>query len=400
MTSQVQTRLPVEATQLLVVGAGPVGLFAALCGAKCGLQVTLVEQDYRGVGRGHAAILHPSSLRLLADLGLSQRLLAEGRSIDKVDVYVDGGHQQSLDLAAPALSIPQAALEKILLELVREEAIDIHSPCQGTELTVHADSVQTRIVRRELSQSGSARDEGPWEPVESWLIDSAFVIGADGYESRVRTALAIESTTLGGTETFALFEGPSASESSTFELGFYDGLGSVSNPLPGGRTRWGFQLATDFHAPASVERVQELLAERMPWTNCRPTDLEWSTVSHFERRLSKRFGSGRVWLAGDAAHVTSPLGGQSMNRGFSEAYDFVQHMAGSIQQQAPIAALQQLGATQARDWHQLLGFNVSYSAKPGAPAWVGEHARRIVPSLPASGQDLQPLLAQLGMLAQ
>ena len=269
MTSQGATRIPLETTELLIVGAGPVGLFAALCAARSGLQVMLLEQSYRGLDRGHAAILHPSTLRLMTECGLCQPLLSAGRLIDEIDLYVDGTHRQRLELKAPALSVAQSVLEELLLQLVRAEDVVIHSPCAASDLTTELALVQTRVVRRELNDRGRPSESADWEPVESWLIDSAFVIGADGYESRVRAALGIESSTLGPTETFAQFEGPKLNAGSTFELGFQGGLGNVSFPLPGERTRWGFQLAADFHAPADVPRLQALLRERSPWANSR-----------------------------------------------------------------------------------------------------------------------------------
>jgi len=336
-------------------------------------------------------------LRLMAELGLSAQLLEKGKVVDRVELYIDGRHEKTLGLGRPALTIAQSVFEEVLLKALREEDVEIRSPCEATALTRSAAAVQARVVRREFRTLGAPEHDGEWDPVESSLLDAAFVIGADGYQSRVRASLGLETLDVGATETFAMFEGPRSTVETTMELGFYDGLGSAAFPLPDHRGRWGFQLASAFSAPPDLEHLRALLSERAPWHEQAPAEVEWSTVTHFERRLARRFGSGRIWLAGDAAHITSPFGGQSMNIGLTEASELVEHMAGCILEGKSLATLEQLAATREREWHKLLGFNVQFDAVASAPAWLREHARRIVPTLPASGSDLQQLLAQLGL---
>ena len=118
---------------------------------------------------------------------------------------------------------------------------------------------------------------------------------------------------------------------------------------------------------------------------------------HFERRLARRFGKGRVWLAGDAAHVTSPLGNQSMNAGLQEASTLVARMAAAIGAKTVDEPLREYGREREREWHKLLGVNVRFDLLPHAAPWLATHARRLLPLLPASGKELTLLLEEIGL---
>ncbi len=384
----------VEQTQLLVVGAGPVGLFAGLCAARRGLRVTLIERNFRGCEHGHASILHPSSLRLLEEHGLSAPLRAAGQLIDRVDLHVDGQLVKRLELPTPALTISQAVLEELLLQELRKTAVLIKAPYLVTKLEQEPTGIRAHIQRRE--QVSQVRGE-EWEAVEMSSIDSGFVIGADGYDSYVRVALGLDNVEVARSELFAMFEGPDPGASSTLELAFAAGLGSLAMPLPNQRARWGFQLGSTPEASPSLAQLQTIVHARMPWRGALPQQVDWSTVTHFEQRLARGFGEERVWLAGDAAHITSPFGGQSMNGGLAEVHELVDGMANCLFEGKPLETLQQLGAAREREWAELLGFHVEFQSPTNAPAWLREHARRIIQALPASGSDLQRMMQELGV---
>lgn len=387
-----------RSVQVLVVGAGPVGLCAALCAARAGLSVELVDQSYRGFGRGYATLLHPASVRLLDRLGVGDKLRSVGREVHGVGLRVEGAPRLELRLPAPALAVPQSVLEEALLAELRREHIELHAPCEASAIRQDASKVTVRVVRRELVTLGSPADYSDWEPVESSVVHADFVIGADGYESRVRSALGIDVARLGETETFAMFEAPSHADASPdIELGFSSGLASAVVPLARDRARLGFQIDAALDQEAGPERLHELLSARAPWFRDGMQQVDWSSTIHFERRLVRRFGAGRVWLAGDAAHVTSPFGAQSMNLGLSEACDVVSRMAACLGGKAGPEVLSEYGSERLREWHKLLGYNVKFDLLPNAPPWLAAHARRIAPALPASGPDLKSLLQQVGL---
>jgi 2-polyprenyl-6-methoxyphenol hydroxylase-like FAD-dependent oxidoreductase len=387
-----------KATELLIVGAGPVGLFAGLRAAQAGLDAMIVDHTYRGFGRGYATLLHPSTLRLLDDVGVGSGLRQAGREIKKIGLRVDGAPRVELELPSPALAVSQSALEDALLGALRRTDVAVLAPCEAGTLRQDARGVHVRVMRRELVTLGSPAEYSDWEAVESYNVNAEYVIGADGYDSRVRAAIGVDVAKLGETESFAMFEVPAHEDASdAFELGFSEGLASAVVPLPGTRARLGFQLDSGLDAEPNAERLHELITGRAPWFRDGLMRVDWGTVIQFERRLVRRFGGGRVWLAGDSAHVTSPLGAQSMNLGLAESDDLVGHIHACLREGSAPETLFDYGAEHQREWHKLLGFHVKFDVLSHAPAWLPAHARMVSPVLPASGAELRDVLRQLGL---
>jgi 2-polyprenyl-6-methoxyphenol hydroxylase-like FAD-dependent oxidoreductase len=386
-----------ENVEVLVVGGGPVGLFSALCASHSGLNVVVLDHLWRGYGRGHATLLHGSVLRILDEYGLGSTLRAAGQLLNELSIHVDSARATTIALPSPLLSVPQSAFEQILVAALAARNVEIRAPYEATTFVQEDGGVNVTVIRKELVTLGSPAHYSEWEPVESSQIQARFVIGADGYASRTRAALGVDNVQLASAEAFAMFEVPrAAAASGTTELFLNQGLGSVTYALPGGQTRWGFQIGAGLDAPPDIQRLRELVAERAPDRAAEAEQVAWGTVVHFERRLVRRFGKGRVWLAGDAAHVTSPLGNQSMNVGLLEASELVRQLA-RAHATANLTLLEHYGLERQREWQKLLGVNVSFDLLPHAPPWLAANARRLVPALPVSGTDLAIVLEKLGL---
>jgi 2-polyprenyl-6-methoxyphenol hydroxylase-like FAD-dependent oxidoreductase len=148
-----------------------------------------------------------------------------------------------------------------------------------------------------------------------------------------------------------------------------------------------------------MERLEQLIAARAPWCMARPTQIYWSTLGLFERRLTQSFGEGGVWLAGDAAHQAAPVGVHSMNSGLVEARELAARISRIQRAGGTPSLLQEFASETHEAWQWLLGNGQAVRALPGADPWVRQFGARMLACIPASGDDLEPLLKQIGLTA-
>jgi 2-polyprenyl-6-methoxyphenol hydroxylase-like FAD-dependent oxidoreductase len=208
----------------------------------------------------------------------------------------------------------------------------------------------------------------------------------------------IEMEEYGAGELFSVYEIEAAGELPAEVRVILDpDLTSVYWPLEAGRCRWGFQIRNASEHVASMDRLEQLIAARAPWSEMRPSRIYWSTLGMFERRVARSFGNGGVWLAGDAAHRAAPVGVHSMNSGLVEARELATRIS-LIQHTGAAPSLLQRFAFETREaWQRLLDDSEKVRAIPSADPWVRQNRARILACVPASGNDLQPLLAQIGL---
>ena len=187
-----------------------------------------------------------------------------------------------------------------------------------------------RVVRGNLI----ARTE--WVVTRMDTMRPRYVIGADGYDSTVRRLAGIEMVDRGAEQIFSIYEIEATGELPAEARIILDrDVTSVYWPLEKGRCRWGFQVRdAAAHAP-TTDRLERLIAERAPWCAARPTEVYWSTLATFAPRLARTFGTGGVWLAGDAAHQAAPIAVRSMNSGLVEARELAARISQSRRASAP-----------------------------------------------------------------
>jgi 2-polyprenyl-6-methoxyphenol hydroxylase-like FAD-dependent oxidoreductase len=390
--------------EVLVVGAGPVGLVAALFLAKHGVRVEIVDTHQRTTQHSYALAIHPRTLRTLEEAGLSDALIAAGRKLTKVAFYEGRERRAGIDYSLLAsrhpylLVVRQSLLERAAEEALRRNDVKVLWGHRLQALGLDGATPRAEIAQLDQVATGYPVARSEWLVARSETIQPAFVIGADGYDSAVRRMAGIEMVDHGAGQVFSIYEIEASGELPAEVRVILDpDLTSVYWPLEDGRCRWGFQIHDASRHEASQQRLEGLIAERAPWCEARPTQIYWSTLALFESRLTRSFGKGRVWLAGDAAHQAAPVGVHSMNSGLVEARELASRISRAQRAGGESSLLQEFGTETQKAWQWLLGDGKAVRALPEATPWVRQTAARILACIPASGDDLEPLLRQIGL---
>lgn len=389
------TRVPV-----LVVGAGPVGLIAAIRLRVQGVAVRVVDEQTAEAKRTYPVVLHPRTLYILASLGVTAPLEWRGRFVKHVAVYADDLRRMVLDLpsaeqiAPGAMTLPQDVLREALMNRLSSLGTEVEWSTRLVALQQSEGFVRVGLVRRERVEGAAPTFKPEWSDVAAQTVEAEFVVGADGTRSTVRKTLGIETIERGPREAYVFYDVPDGRAGDEAHLIFTAGYGSTVYPLQANLSRFSFQVAAHTSQAPGLTELRELLGSRMPWYAADPTTFEWSGAAEFQPALASSFGERRVWLAGDAAHSTGPLGAQSINVGIHEADDLGSRISRSLTHgPGPLGS----GYAEQRriEWYRLFGLGPSVPSLARAPAWVSQNIAKLLPSLPVSGDDLDDVLEQL-----
>ena len=407
--------------EVLVVGAGPVGLFTALQLARQGIRVEIIDKDWRTGAHSYALALHPSSLRLFHDLGLLTEVLDQSYLVKTIGIY-DASERQA-EIQTPADNtygglvavFRQDVLEALLEEALKSYGVSVLWNHELSDLEISADACRVTIDQLVKETVGYAVAHTEWTIGKTIRMDVPFVIGADGHRSTVRRRMDIDFQLTGPAQHFAVFEcRTNADLAHEMKVVFADGTANVLWPMHDGRCRWSFQLL-DFVVPEETRAKDRLsvqlgtgqypvlseasfehfLNERAPWFDATIEEILWRIVVRFERRMASSFGKGRAWLVGDAGHVTGPVGMQSMNVGFTEASQLTGVLAGILREGHSLDRLKEYNEGRIDEWSKLQAVGESCRAGADASPWIREHNAQVVPCLPASGKELEELASQL-----
>jgi 3-(3-hydroxy-phenyl)propionate hydroxylase len=309
---------------VIVVGAGPVGTTAALLLADAGIGVIMLERHAGPHPLPRAVHLDDEVVRTLSRTGVGEEFLARSRPCSGLRL-LDARHRVMAELGrAPSgvHGVPQANmfhqpdLEEMLLgRAARHPLITLHWTADVVRLGDPAGAISSSPVTVTARTGASGQER---------QFAGSFVLGCDGAGSTVRDLAGITMEDLGFTERWLVIDIRVASGLAT-----WDGVEQVCDPVraatfmrvTGDRYRWEFQLhdGEDESALLSSAALGRLLA---PWTgraNLDGLDIIRSAGYVFRARLASSFRARRVFLLGDAAHLTPPFIGQGLAAGLRDA---------------------------------------------------------------------------------
>lgn len=303
-------------TDVLIAGAGPTGLTLAAALATRNVHATVIDALPEGANTSRAAVVHARTLEMLEALGVSDRLVGRGlkagrftiRDRDRVLVPIDFS---GLPTRYPyALMVSQAVTESVLLQRLGELGGSVQRPRSLSDFTQDAEGVSARL------------DDGS-------MLRARYLVGADGMHSAVREHSGIAFSGGSYAESFVLADVRLSGHAPVDEVVLYFSPAGmvVVAPLPGGIHR---VVATVDSAPEHpvAGYVQALLDARGPQRErALVHEVIWGSRFHVQHRVADVYRSGRVLLAGDAAHVHSPAGGQGMNAGILDAMNLAGALA-------------------------------------------------------------------------
>jgi 3-(3-hydroxy-phenyl)propionate hydroxylase len=317
--------------RVVIVGAGPVGMVCALALNRRGVAVSVFEQEPAPVEDQRAASLHPTTLALLDDLGVTKTIIPLGlvsstyRFHDRVSNAVVA--EFDLGLMRDEFQFPyvlQYEQYKLTASIAAEYAdasdFDVRFSHTVTGLTETADGVDVEVA----SPDGTQR------------LRADYVIGCDGGRSTVRKLAGIEFEGFTYPERFikiaTSFDFGKANPDVAFRNYFSDpsewcNLFKVQGKRPPGLWRAIMPIGPDEtdEIALSPERIETRLQKFFP--NSGRYDIEYVNVYGAHQCVAAAFRKGRVLLAGDSAHVNNPIGGMGMNGGIHDGINLAEKLA-------------------------------------------------------------------------
>jgi 2-polyprenyl-6-methoxyphenol hydroxylase-like FAD-dependent oxidoreductase len=311
-------------TNVLIIGAGPTGLMAACLLQRLGIDWAILDKKEGLTRESRALVVHARSLEIFEQMGIAGEAVKQGEILKKIQFIIKGKKLTELSLGNIGEGMSQFPYLLVLEQSKNERLLYDYLTHNGGEVLW-----QTEMVSIKKSEEGclvEAQNQG-----KHFSIQADWVIAADGGKSSVRHYLNIP------------FEG------STYEHIFY-----VADTRL--KWQWGHEILSLYlsrksflglfpmkgedrfrvigllpvsfqnESPESFEQISPSVQQDIE-VPLHFSETNWFSVYRLHHRCVRHFKAGRVFFAGDAAHIHSPVGGQGMNTGLQDAYNLAWKLA-------------------------------------------------------------------------
>jgi 2-polyprenyl-6-methoxyphenol hydroxylase-like FAD-dependent oxidoreductase len=317
--------MTLESAEIGIIGAGPTGLTLAIALVRAGLRPRVFERLSSRNDKSRAIVVHARSLEILQQLGLADQFLRAGRFVEDVEVFCNkrktlGAHLRKEALKGTRfpglLLINQAKTEEILANALAALGCEIAYGQPISMIEQHRDRI---VVRGDSS-----------------ALEVKYLVGCDGAHSAVRHSLnlAFDGGAYPQTNILADVELDWDAPPTKVHLLLEDSGFMAIFPLV---DCWRIVASTTNEVPAAPEptlaEVQDLLDSRSPF-KVKASNPRWVTRFKLHHRIIPSYRVNSIFLAGDAAHIHSPVGGQGMNTGIQDAWNLGWKLAAAVRQPA------------------------------------------------------------------
>jgi 2-polyprenyl-6-methoxyphenol hydroxylase-like FAD-dependent oxidoreductase len=300
---------------VLIADAGPKGLLLAAELERRGVSCKLIDARPEPLHWDRATVIHPRSLELFESLGLIDRFLEAGTKQRSIKIYSGGQVLGALDLTECGshygfnLGLSEEVTESILSDYLYALGGSVQRSARLVGASPRSDGVLA-----EIEQDGN-----------SYRVHAQWIVGCDGNHSRTRELSGIVLEGHDIAEPWAVFDATIAGWTDDFELniGYLDSIPVILTALPA--RRWRVYLRPSSAESDLVDDAAATLRRYVAAASF--VDVANPTRFHCASKVADRFRSGRVLLAGDAAHLCSPAQGHGMNTGLQDAFNLAWKLA-------------------------------------------------------------------------
>lgn len=307
--------------EVVIIGGGPAGLFLAIDLLQRGIRCIVLEKRTERTTHSKSLGIHPVSLELMGQLGIVKPFLEEGIKIRQGAAWHDSGKIGTLSFdncPGPypfVLSLPQYRTEYLLEKAL--EKLDPNCLKRGIELVdleQHNSCVTIRV-----NEAGETRELTP-----------KILVGCDGKDSKVRKAAGFQFNGSSYPDTYVMGDFEDDTDLGTSAAIFLHSQGLIESfPLLENRRRW--VVKTDqYHDNPDRTLIETLVNNRIGFSLYESDNFMLSSFG-VQRYLAQPMAENRIFLAGDSAHIVSPIGGQGMNLGWLDCAELAPNIEEVLQ---------------------------------------------------------------------